>query len=324
MLHRPPATQGPIDAVITWVDGSWPGYQSLIRQYSAAPADTDPSRTRDNLDLLRYGLRALSRHAPWINTLYLVTCRPQVPRWMEAAHPRLRLVHHDEIMPPALLPTFNSFAIISHLHLVPGLSERFLYLEDDMLLLKPVTPGDFCDDEGKLVVFEHGGPTPRHDTIRNPARQSPWNLALAEANRLLDKTFGPAQRRYVNHVPLLIEKGRWQAMTERFPAAFAATRGARFRAAGNVPPEYLYPHLLLAEGLASRASAEHLRNSCGYVPLEDFSPVTRFAFWRLARQRPRWVTLNDNFGQAPNPATVRLSRRFLEAIEPQPSPFERA
>lgn len=324
MLHPASVAGGRIDAVITWVDGEWPGYETLLSQYAAAPRDTDPSRTRDNLELLRHGLRGLARHAPWLNNIYLVTCRPQVPRWLNTAHPRLVVVHHDEIMPQALLPSFNSFAIVSHLHLIPGLSERFLYLEDDMLLLRDVSPGDFLDAAGRLVAFERPKPTPRHDTFRDAARQSPWNLALAEANRLLDEAYGPARRGYVNHVPLLIETALWQAMIERFPAAFATTRRARFRAASNVPPEYLYPHFMLARGGASRASLERLTASCGYVPLEDLWPVTGFALWRLARQQPKWVTLNDNFGQRPNPFTVRMARRFLAAQEPRPSPFERA
>jgi len=314
----------PVDVVITWVDDRWPGYADLLRRHASAPPDLDPARTRDNLELLRYGLRSIERHAPWVNHVYLLTCRPQVPRWLDTAHPRLTVVHHDEVMPAPLLPTFNSFAIISHMHLIPGLSENFLYFEDDMLLLKDVTLSDFQDDGGRPIVFEHGRPTPRHGTIRNPATERPWNLALAEANALLDATCGTLVRRHVSHVPLLVNKSRWQAMIDRFPAAFDATRRSRFRAAGNIAPEYLYPHLMLAEGMATRASPALLRASCGYIPLEDFWPVTSFALWRLRQRKPKWVTLNDNFGRHPNSVTERLARRFLNAAEPQPCRFERA
>lgn len=315
---------GPVDVVITWVDDRTPGYREMLKAHAKTVPDLDPSRTRDNLEILRFNLRALARHAPWVNRVFLFTCRPQVPEWLDTAHPRIRVVHHDEVIPAALLPTFNSFAIISHLHLIPGLSETFLYLEDDMLLLKDVTLQDFLGPDGRPLVFEKAQATPRHDTIRNPATERPWNLALAEANRLLDEAFGTARRGYVSHVPLLINKRDWQAMTERFPQAFAATRAARFRAAGNVAPEYLYPQLMLAEGKAVRSGARLYRESCGYVPLEDIWPVTAFALWRLRRQQPKWVTLNDNFGKHPSRVTERMTQAFLRGAAPQPSPFERA
>lgn len=315
---------GPVDVVITWVDDRTPGYREMLKAHAKTVPDLDPSRTRDNLEILRFNLRALERHAPWINRVFLFTCRPQVPEWLDTAHPRLTVVHHDEVIPAALLPTFNSFAIISHLHLIPGLSETFLYLEDDMLLLKDVTLQDFTSPDGRPLVFEKAQATPRHDTIRDPAAERPWNLALAEANRLLDERFGASRRGYVNHVPLLIRKHEWQAMTERFPEAFAATRAARFRAAGNVAPEYLYPQLMLAEGKAVRSGPGLYRESCGYVPLEDIWPVTAFALWRLRRQQPKWVTLNDNFGKHPSRVTERIAQGFLCGIAPQPSRFERA
>ena len=313
-----------MDVVITWVDDQTPGYREQLLSYAMGPADRDPARTRDNLDLLRYGLRSLERRAPWVNKVYLLTCRPQRPGWLADAHPRLTLVHHDEIMPAAMLPTFNSFAIISHLHLIPGLSEHFLYLEDDMLFLRDVSPADFRTSDGRYLVFEKSALAPRYDSLRNPASERPWNLALAETNRLLDEAYGPASRGEVNHVPLLISKRHWGAMTERFPQAFAITRQSRFRAAGNIAPEYLYPHMMLADGKAVRASPDVDRAASGYVPLEDFWPVTAFALWRVARRQPAWVTLNDNFGPTPNRTTLRFTRGFLSRVAPHPSSFERA
>jgi hypothetical protein len=314
----------PVDVVITWVDDRTPGYHEMLREHARAAPDLDPARTRDTLETLRYGLRALERHAPWVNRVFLFTCRPQVPAWLDAAHPRLTVVHHDEVIPAALLPTFNSFAIISHLHLIPGLSDTFLYLEDDMLFLKDVSLSDFLAEDGRPLVFEAAKSTPRHESIRNPQAERPWNLALAEANHLLDEGFGVAPRGYVNHVPLLIAKAEWQAMVERFPQAFDATRRARFRSLGNVPPEYLYPQLMLAEGKAVRASPQSWRESCGYVPLEDIWPVTALALWRVRRQRPKWVTLNDNFGKHPSRVAERMAQTFLDRALPQPSRFERA
>ena len=41
------------------------------------------------------------------------------------------------------LPSFSSPAIESHLHRIPGLSDKFIYLNDDVMLGKDVWPDDF-------------------------------------------------------------------------------------------------------------------------------------------------------------------------------------
>uniref|UniRef100_A0A1I8IBY8 Stealth_CR2 domain-containing protein n=1 Tax=Macrostomum lignano TaxID=282301 RepID=A0A1I8IBY8_9PLAT len=50
------------------------------------------------------------------------------------------------------LPTFNAPAIESHLHRIPGLSDHFLYFNDDVFLTKPVHPHDFyCPASGYRI-----------------------------------------------------------------------------------------------------------------------------------------------------------------------------
>jgi hypothetical protein len=76
-------------------------------------------------------MRAIYMHAPWVRFIYLVTAS-QLPNWLNASHPRVRIVNHAALFPdPTHLPTFNSLAIESVLHRIPGLSEYFLYFNND-------------------------------------------------------------------------------------------------------------------------------------------------------------------------------------------------
>ena len=52
--------------------------------------------------------------------------------------------------------------------------------------------------------------------------------------------------------------------------------------------------------------------------------VSALALWRVRRQRPKWVTLNDNFGKHPSRVAERMAQGFLDRASPQPSRFERA
>ena len=143
----------PIDVVYTWVNGSDPLhtrgkakclilalrelkeqiYGDMRRCNDTELPDEDDcvadvdleSRWQDNQEL-KYSLRALVKHAPWVRNVYIITkyrtlshCSGQIPNWLNLAHPRLRIVTHDEIFTNISdLPTCSSPAIETHIHQV--------------------------------------------------------------------------------------------------------------------------------------------------------------------------------------------------------------
>ena len=104
--------------------------------------DVAENRFFDN-DELKYSMRSLEKYAPWIRNVYLVT-NGQVPSWLNLTHPKVKLVTHADIfLNKSHLPTFSSPAIESHLHRIKGLSKRFIYFNDDVLLGKKIYPDEF-------------------------------------------------------------------------------------------------------------------------------------------------------------------------------------
>jgi hypothetical protein len=262
------------------------------------------------------------RDLPQARRIYLFTCRPQVPDWLDAGHPKIRLVHHDEVMPAAELPTFSSFAIVSYLHRLPGLARRFLYLEDDMMLASPRLIEALQAPDGRVQV--HLG---QHWILPgaklNPARSSPWNLALGTMDARLSEAFGPGPRRQVIHGPQLFDREIFGACEAAFADLFAATRGARFRAGSGVPPENLVPHFAAATGRAALAPRALSRRVEGYASLENVLAWTWAQLSLLDLRKPLSYALNDSFGARPNGRVERLVRRWLEAKFPDPAPWER-
>ena len=43
---------------------------------------------------LRYSLRSLEKHAPWVRHVYIVT-NGQIPSWLNLDNPRMTLVSHE-------------------------------------------------------------------------------------------------------------------------------------------------------------------------------------------------------------------------------------
>lgn len=144
----------PIDMVYLWVDGSDPEWQArhdaAVGRTVVRSAVNCEGRYADNDELL-YSLRSLELYAPWIRKVFIVTDR-QTPRWLDTSNPRVQIVDHTEILPPEARPCFNSRVIEHYLMHIPGLSEHFLYGNDDMLFSRQATPDMFFGPDGEPVM----------------------------------------------------------------------------------------------------------------------------------------------------------------------------
>lgn len=144
---------GGVDIVIPWVDGSDPRWRALFSEWRAKtnPADGEVAtgggendseiRYRDTATM-RYFFRGVEKFAPWVRTVWFLTCG-HVPEWLDTAHPKLRVVRHDDYIPCDYLPTFASRTIELNVHRIEGLSERFILFNDDMFLCRPVPESRF-------------------------------------------------------------------------------------------------------------------------------------------------------------------------------------
>ena len=131
-----------IDFVITWVDGNDPVWQRNKALYQGKEiGDFRLSRYRD-WETLRFLLRGIDKFAPWVHKVFLVTCG-HYPDWLNLENDKLILVKHEDFIPSKYLPTFSCRPIEFNLHRIPGLSENFVYFNDDMLIMQPVKKEDF-------------------------------------------------------------------------------------------------------------------------------------------------------------------------------------
>lgn len=138
-----------IDVVYTWVNGSDPIFIDTVRKYDS---HYDPTRYDDKNEL-RYSLRSLAKYAPWIRTIFIVT-NGQIPHWLNLDHPQIELVTHDMLIDDDdVLPTFSSSAIETLIHKIPGLSKKFLYLNDDIFLGSEIFPDDLYTKANGVTIF---------------------------------------------------------------------------------------------------------------------------------------------------------------------------
>lgn len=92
-------------------------------------------------------VRCCEKYMPWArDIILLLSGESQVQQWMKASHPdgpNIRIVLHREFVPSKFLPCFSAPCFEMFLDRIPGLSEWFIYGNDDMFPLSPLHPEDF-------------------------------------------------------------------------------------------------------------------------------------------------------------------------------------
>ena len=315
-----------IDAVYTWVDGADPAHRAKrarFRPHEDA-RDATAERWRDNNEL-RYSLRSLHRYAPWIRRIFIVT-DGQVPSWLDTAHPRIEIVDHTAIFPDRrFLPTFNSCVIEAFLHRIPGLAERYLYLNDDFFLGQPVAPSDFVTESGRQILHVENTPLPRFRQLAL-MRADRHSRLKAYCRFLLRLSLGPTARlRDVPHVPQFFVKSDVAAVWERYARPLRWGLSQRFRGMRMPLFRTLYVNTLLETGDPECGPVGRILTDEDYqfVMLKDEG--SRRGLSEVMEKPAKFFCINDDRRHAAaQPRLVVLLAMTLRHCFPQPSPFEPA
>ncbi|MDB5176816.1 MAG: wcwK [Candidatus Saccharibacteria bacterium] len=135
-----------IDFVILWVDGNDEKWQEDKLKYSGNVAsrlaiDDSVSRYRD-WGNLKYLFRGIEEFTPWVHRIHFVT-EGHVPEWLNLDNPKINHVRHEDFISKKYLPTFSANPIELNMHRIEGLTEHFVYFNDDMFITRPMEKNDF-------------------------------------------------------------------------------------------------------------------------------------------------------------------------------------
>ncbi|WP_386685100.1 stealth conserved region 3 domain-containing protein [Loktanella sp. R86503] len=311
------AAERPIDAVLTWVDhtdDAWQRSYAAARQHMGDIKTDATATTRfHNNEELRFALRSLHDYAPWIRRIYIFTnCRP--PTWLDTANDKIVFVSHADVMPPEILPTFNSHVIESYLHKIPDLSEHFLYLNDDFFVMNPALPSDFFNQAGQSYarLEEYGvvsGPYGVADPDYMNAARSGAALILKELG------FVPTQLH--RHVPYALQKSVLSDMESLWHSDYADFRTNAFRGANDLNiPSFLYHHFAIGTGRAMWKQDQS-------VLIKSNDVATQAArFDRALHPDTAFVCINEGGTEDPAPQWHSQVRRFLIDNFPNTAPWE--
>ncbi len=254
--------QFPVDLVCMWVDGDDPDWterrnrrraalrgEPLVEKSGRETTATDAAlaahlyRSRDEL---RYALRSVEMYAPFFRKVFLVT-DDQRPEWLIDDYDRLEVISHRDILDPTYLPTFNSNAIDTGLHRIPGLAEHFVMTNDDIMFCAPIGPEHFFTPSGNPHVFLSQAQIPLGDPVPGePAVDSVERNVRAAIRR----STGLVITQKHKHIPNAQRVSIRVEVDSKFQDEIETTARHPFRELQDVNPSHVANYYALATGRA--------------------------------------------------------------------------
>ena len=256
---------GGIDAVVTWVDGTDPVHQRKRQAYMRDVGwgrfhrrAASPTRFADSGEI-EFCLRSIRRHAPWVHRIFLVTDE-QVPEGLGPGRRQelgVTLIDHRDIFRgyEEFLPTFNSLSIETMIHRIPELSEHFLYLNDDVLLVADIEAADYFD-AGKPLL--RGAWSPERRTLWERMRRRKKGGARGLVGRRNEEKWLPIRDRVFRlaHAPYPLRRSVLEEVCDERAMVFNARY--RFRHADQFWPIALAANRCLLSGEAAVGPSDWL------------------------------------------------------------------
>ena len=274
-----------IDLVYLWVNGSdlvWQAKRNACIGKTEEKSSVNCEGRYANNDELKFSLRSVEAYAPWIHKIYIVTDN-QVPIWLDTSNPKIRIVDHKEIMPSVCLPCFNATVIEHFICNIPGLSEHFLFANDDMFINKPVTPDMFFAEDGLPIIRFTRRPFRKFTLWFKEHVQgktlSNYIQIIRNAADLVEKKYGKYYGGKTHHNIDAYLKSDCQRVEQMFKNEIEPTLSNHVRSANDIQRN-LFAYVALSEKRAHlqyvtlRTSFRfHIHRENHYRKLERYNPM---------------------------------------------------
>ena len=342
-----------IDFVLPWVDASDPYWVTSKKQYEDSGENQEDNHTitrfRD-MNTLKYALRSIEKNCPWFHKIYLITTG-HIPDWLDLSHPKIKLITHEELfIDKTALPVFNSNAIEMNLVNIRGLSEKFVYLNDDMIIWKPLKIDRFFTNN-KPVDFFHHAWIPRNKLFELLKGKDIWIDAINNNIRLINEKFiifkidnnqyyhhsykttdKVSNFFYINlykkvfwikhwHHPQPYCKKTIQEVYKTYPKEMIACSHNKFRSSSDITP-YLYRYWHLIKGDFSPYDHQD-----GFVAkITNFSYLQKILKKLKENEKINFVCFNDQMNDISDKEFKQTSiilENYLKNIFPTKASFEK-
>ncbi|KAL0228465.1 hypothetical protein RCL1_004608 [Eukaryota sp. TZLM3-RCL] len=319
-----------VDVVYCYVNGSDKFWETALGIYHQInPGFNKSSQWRDTRELM-FSMRSVLKHVKFIHHFYIVVAAPtQIPAWLNAEHPFITFIYHSEIFPdPSHLPTFSSLAIESNIWRIPGLTNNFLYLNDDFFVSRDVPKQYFftAEKKGLVHIEKWWYPNPNSNYYHN---------YIYVASQYLKNHFGIGRETIAGtyrtplHAPKLLNRQAFNWTVNTFNDAYELSSSTRFRQKRGIPffismvshswvqQSFINPSEFITPAGYHRCSPSEFR----FEYMKNKPSENTMMAQRIARIKPQFFCVNNDLTDQSEEAT----RSFISAMSglyPDAGPWE--
>lgn len=273
-------------------------------------------------DELKYSLRSVAKYMPWVRNIYIVSdCK--MPQWLNVNHPKIKIIKERSLL-GKYAPVFNSNAIETFLADIDGLSENFIYMNDDNLLAAPVKPADLIDKNGKVIC--------RMTYSKKSDRLSVYCDMIYNMQKVSEQKFDYKCEYFPHHNLDVYNKTAFKQCNEMCSELVEQTRNNRFRTAQDWQ-RVLISYYMLATGIGTLkvlnayevSWLQWLKHNLFDFGKKDsvvlpLHAKTKKYYKKLNRHKPKFLCVEDNeFSTDDDRAR---GKAFLQTLFPDKSEFE--
>lgn len=244
-----------IDAVVTWVDGGDPVWKAKKNAWlNGTPLSSFDDIAGDtryaSVGEVRYCVSSLLRFAPFLRKIFIVTPAqdPLLDEFLDVHFPErttsVEVVDQDVLFGdcPGCLPVFNSLSVETMIWKIPDLSEHFIYLNDDFLVLRPLERSDLFTEDGRAVVYADTLPcvVPKIWKAIKPSSKGHKRFGLKDAMvNAADALGGRRTFLYFGHTPVSMIRSLMEGFEASHPGVLQHNADHRFRDPSQFHPQEL-------------------------------------------------------------------------------------
>ena len=329
-----------IDFVVTWVDGGDKAWQDVKKQYTISDNNDDKEERYRDWGMFKYWFRGVEKFAPWVRKIHFITWG-HLPEWLDTTNPKLNIVRHEDYMPKEILPVFNSNVIEMFMNRIEGLSENFVYFNDDMMLINRIDKEYFfkkgkpCDMLAfQPVVANPANPVMSYLYLNNSVILSKYfkkreNVKMQPGKyfhigypplyffyNMLELAFPLFTGFYTVHGPMPFCKSTFDEIWNKEEKALSEAATHRFRSDRDIPP-YLFREW---QKLSGNFVPKNIQKDFRYFNVDNDNGKLKNA---IKKQKAKVICIND----ANTPIEFeRVKAELIEVFDkilPEKSSFEK-
>ena len=287
-VRKLPAKSTDVDVVYTFVDmdAAW---HARFKKFTGANV-SEVVRYKHS-DEIYFSLKTLEAFFPSVRNIFIVTDKQRLDhqklsKWVQY---KLTYVDHGEIIPKAVLPCFNSMVIEAFLHMIPGVSEVFLYLNDDMFFGNHISTSDIFNAYNVPILYY--SPMPAKS---KPETDKPWRIWTRNTQDLFQNTFGVVPNFRSTHTAYVMSKRAcfvtWLLFEKELMESMSAIRQ---------PKNMVFWYLMYCVGLqfgffTMRHTTQRIAMSVTCQGSDD--PDVAASVEELSKVRPKFMCINNISG----------------------------